>query len=134
MLNIKIALEDDVNIDISDDDINISISETEAELGESETEITDIIEGINANCEVISNLKTLRTHITKFGVTKPFLHLVNSNGELSSALNILIPSCEEENIDQIDENDLPGTEIFVEAIEGTMNKVKEKIKKFFAIS
>ncbi len=127
MLKLSMCLEEDGFLDLDD----MPSNDPTEELIETVEDTEEISEAINDNLKVIRNIAFLRNHVQRFGITKEFLHLVNSNGELSQAFNIMLPSCEEENIDQINEDELPEADVFVEAMAEAIDKVKERIQTFF---
>ena len=92
--------------------------------------------------EVLDNLVSIKNHVKKFGITKEFLHIVNNNNHLGSSIGLILPyyESEEENIDQIDENDIPEVEIVMEGIIekianviGYFANVYQRIIDFFTV-
>ena len=77
--------------------------------------------------EIYNNLKFIKMHIKKFGITREFLHLVNTNNSLGSAIGLMLPyyESEEENLDQVDEVDIPDVEVVVETIGEAVGKAKD---------
>lgn len=120
-MQLQFSLEDDndVDIKIDADSINIEINNIEDEIGVIDAHLNNLF-------EVSANLRTVRNHIKKFGITKEFLHLVNENNKLGSAIGLVLPYYENDNanLDQIDQDELPDVDIVVEAID-------EKNKSFF---
>ena len=53
-------------------------------------------EDIYKALEVINNLSFVKSHIKKFGITKEFLHLVNTNNNLGSAIGLMLPHYEDD--------------------------------------
>lgn len=109
-------------------------NEINEEIENEPSPIIDIMNGFS-KCgnylEIIDNFKSIRKHINMFGITKEFLHLVNSDNQLSNALNITLPYYEDDN-DEIDLDNLPGVdEELIPSMEGLIGDAKDNIVKFF---
>lgn len=74
-------LDNDVDIKVDQDSINIEINNIEDELSTTMNSLDFIT-------TTIDNLITVKQHVQMFGITPQFLHLVDSDKELSNSLNI----------------------------------------------
>lgn len=136
MLNLKVSLEDDSEIDYVEE-----VSPVEEEIEELSGTIEETSEQMDAFTEVITNLSNLRNHIKKFGVTKEFLHLVNGNNNLGKALGLQLPYYEDDEIavpdgeiPEITEEMLPAEEVIMESFEENIKKmINWVIEKFKAL-
>ena len=122
-MNIIFSLEDeqDTNITIDEDSINIEIDIAKDELEEAENKFELIT-------SAIENLTNVRNHIKKFGITKEFLHLVNTNNSLGSAIGLMLPHYEDDSeVSDVEEVDIPEAEIVIEGLGEAVSKAKDKL-------
>lgn len=78
---------------------------------------------ISETKEIITNLMFIKDHFTKFGTNKESFHLLNSNGNLSKALGLKLPYCEEDGID------VPEEEVVVPETEEVLDRLNKVIFK-----
>lgn len=92
-------------------------------------EMKKIVQDIDSTLEAIYNLEKVQSHIKRFSINKPFLHLVNSDNQLSNILSITLPYYENDNVDiEIDPeiNTDMISEDLSEKIKGLKNSLSEK--------
>lgn len=78
--------------------------------------------------EIYNNLKFIKMHIKKFGITREFLHLVNTNNSLGSAIGLMLPYYESDGeIGEIEDNNLLNVSLVVEGLNDQINHIKRKI-------
>lgn len=75
---------------------------------------------ISEEKEIINNLIFIQQHFNKFKVNKESLHLLNSNGNLSRAIQLNLPYCE---------NDIEEENIVLPKTEEVLNKLNAAIFK-----
>lgn len=122
-MQLQFSLEDDNDVDIKIDEDSVNI-----EINAAKTDVEDAEDKLELITSAIDNLVTVKNHILKFGITPQFLHLVNTNNSLGSAIGLALPYYEDDNadLDQVDKDELPDTEVVLESMEETLGKAKEK--------
>lgn len=139
-MNLNFSVED-INIEITDaggEEVEETVEDQIADQ-EAQEEVEEASEEVETAAKfgmqlvaIHENLSFIKQHVQMFGVTKQMLHLVNANGQLGSAIGLALPYYEsDDEAADIVMDDVPETEVMVEAIGETLTKWKENVKKFF---
>lgn len=111
------------------DDV-IEISEIKSDINETASDLKYKYLQLNQILNDYVRMVKLHNHVRINGISTEFLKLYNSEGELDSTLNVLMPSCE-----SFDMNTRIPDNLVVAACEGftdVISKIGEYIKKFFS--
>ena len=135
----KFSLEEDINIDITTDDVDdVDINEqqenSEDAVEQAEEEIDTADSTIDYLRGVHKNFLTMHRHIQMFGITREFLHLVNSNNNFGSAIGLTLPYYEEDGElgkenDKVTEIEVPEEAEIEMAMEGIVEGLKKVYNK-----
>ena len=136
-MNLNFSLED-INIEITSDETGDPVEEQMADEAAQE-EVEEASEEVEAVAkfgmqlvDIYQNLTFIKKHVQMFGVTKQMLHLVNANGQLSSAIGLTLPHYEsDDEAEDITMDDVPEAEVVVEGLGEAVTKAMDAIKKFF---